>query len=330
MNYLFMVSIEPNTYFLWQTELWLYSFVKYGKVSQSQILLVIHGKPKNQQDTVYLNSLLSLYPNIRVLYTKDYNNDTWTIWYKNGVQEYSKYWCSNKYMAIADAWNKGYLNGFDYLVTTDADMFVHEFLCWDRFPTVGNSMAFYWHGDSKTCGAWDGRNRGRGVDMEKLLSAVGAEICKVEQGSIIMFLKCSDITERLVNVMISYMRLLYNAYYVAGDRDGSLADWYSTEMLIYPAAYSHCGLKVDVLDWPELHPTVIHKDVAPGGSIIHYCYSPVCFPESDFSKRNYFNNTPFVENLQVRSKSSKTVQERSFWRQLNECNQLYNIIRPST
>jgi len=301
----FVIGIEDKPYFWWQTAIFLESF--RGKLPRGWRTLVVvcnDGNPLSDD----LNRIVSSY-GTEVAVGKNHDHMGRIDAGDKGGQGYS---ALNRIEALAIA--SGHVNDADILCLLDSDIFLFGDLNTEIMPS-GCAAPRNWHIAKDLFFSTVADNQGMGIDLRKLLEAIGCE---------------ADFKPGGVNVFVTG-KVAKNEKYVADcfrfaeaifllGRIAAIESVWMAEMPCFTLAMTANGIPYDLLEAKELRVSDCHEKSIPAGTLYHYYSDPRdthsdqgAFHGSKWYKHVYMQNDFLKSDFRQFAADASTDHEKYFF-----------------
>lgn len=307
----FVIGIEDKSYFWWQTAIFLESLC--GKLPEGwQTLVVVcnDGEPLSDELRNILNSYDTAYAegrNHAKLHRLDVGNE-------NG----EFYAAVNRVEALSVA--AGFVSDHEIICLLDSDTFVYGDLNVEIMPTQCAAPR-NWHIEQDRFFSTVDKNRGKGIDLRKILEAIGCDH-EFEPGGVNVFVTGEVAKNRK---FIADCFRFAHALYLLGRTAGAEVVWMA-EMPCFALAMTANGIRYQLLEQQELLVSSSNEKSIPIGTIYHY-YNDLAesdqgaFHASKWHKQAYLNENFLRSDIEKFSVEATTDHERYFFGLATEARQ---------
>ena len=299
----FAIGIEDRPYFWWQTAIFLESF--RGKLPagwQAFVTVCNDGAPLSDQ----LRSILETYGTKYALSTNHASTNRIDVGHEGGMT----YAAVNKLEALAVAAKDIDPTGMICLI--DSDMFLYGDLPLDIMPTRC-AMPRNWHIERDVFFATIDRNEGKGVDLHKLLDAVGCDR-QFAPGGVNVFVTAEVAGNKK---FIADCYRFAHALYLLGRIAGAELAWIA-EMPCFALAMTANGIGYDLLEQKEFLVSDCSEPSIPDGTFYHYYSDPkdfgqAAFKDSRWHKQAYVDRNFLDTEFDAFARNATTEHEKYFF-----------------
>jgi len=285
----FAIGIEDKPYFWWQTAIFLESF--RGKLPagwQTFVVVCNDGAPLSDE----LRNILEAYGTKYARSTNHARTNKIDVGHEGGMA----YAAANRVEALAVVAEQ--IDPAGMICLLDSDIFLYGGLQLDIMPTRC-AVARNWHIESELFFSTVDKNDGKGVDLRKLLEAVGCDR-PFAPGGVNVFVTAEVATNKK---FIADCYRFAHALYLLGRVAGAEVAWMA-EMPCFALAMTANGIDYDLLEQKEFLVSDCNEPSIPAGTFYHYYSDPkdigrAAFKDSKWHKQAYhgrdFLNTDFDE-----------------------------------
>ena len=278
----FVIGIEDTTYFRWQTAILLESFS--GKLPPGwKTLVVVCNDGDGFSDE--LSAILSRYGTAVASGRNHRRGDRIDIGCHSGVG----YPAVNRVEALRVA--ADHVDAQDVICLIDSDTFLYGDLNRDIMP-AGCAVPRNGHIASERFFSTVPANRGRGIDLDKLVEALGCESA-FKPGGVNVFV--SGEVAKNQKFIADCFRFAH-AVYLLGRIAGAENVWMA-EMPCFALAMTANGIAYELLERQELKVSDCTEETIPAGTIYHYYSDPADFGRTAFRDSRWYKHAYRHENF---------------------------------
>lgn len=299
----FAIGIEDKPYFWWQTAIFLESF--RGKLPagwQTYVVVCNNGETISSE----LRNILHRYDTKFAQATNHARSHRIDIGHNGG----ECYAALNRVEALSVVSDKIDPSGMICLL--DSDVFLYGDLQLDIMP-AGCAMARNWHIEHDMFLSTVKKNQGKGVDLHKLLDAIG---CKqqFEPGGVNVFVTGEVARNRK---FIADCFRFAHALFLLGKAAGAEVAWMA-EMPCFALALTANGIAYDLLDRKEFLVSDCDEASIPPGTLYHYYSDPkdfgrAAFRDSKWHKQAYVDRDFLMTDFEQFASRATSDHERYFF-----------------
>ena len=263
----FVIGIEDKPYFWWQAALFLESFS--GKLPPGwQTLVVVCNNGEAISDE--LTGILACYG---TKFAKAKNHASCHP-LDVGAEAGSHHGALNRIEALSIA--AGYADDDDVICLLDSDTFLHRDLNLEILPQ-GCALPWNWHIDQSNFFSTIPDNGGGGIDLQKLLQAIGYN-GDFKPGGVNVFVTGAVArNKKFIADCFRFVQVLFLLGRIAG-----LKKVWIAEMPCFALALTANRIPYDLLRDQELLVSSCDERSIPAGSIYHYYSDPADFGRAAF------------------------------------------------
>ena len=303
----FVIGIEDTPYFRWQTAIFLESF--RGKLPPGWKTLVVvcnNGEAFSPE----LSEILSRYGTAVARGTNHGRSDRIDVGHDGG----QCYAAVNRVEALRVA--ADFVGEHDLICLLDSDTFLFHGLNRDVLPTKC-AMPRNWHIEGRPFFSTAKANQGHGVDLSKLLEAIGIE-GDFKPGGVNVFV--TGAVAKNPKYIADCFRFAH-AVYLLGRAAGADNTWMA-EMPCFALAMVANGIEFELLERPEFSVSSGSEESIPTGTIYHYYSDPGdrtdglgggAFRNSVWHKQAYRDRNFLKTAFEIQAASAETEHERYFF-----------------
>ncbi len=311
----FVIGIEDTPYFRWQTAIFLESF--RGKLPQGwKTLVVVCNNGEAFSDE--LAAIISRYGTAVARSKNHARSDRIDIGHEGG----QCYAAVNRVEALRIA--ADFVGERDLICLLDSDTFLFRELNANILPT-GCAMPRNWHIESERFFSTVPANKGRGVDIRKLLEAVGYE-GEFKPGGVNVFV--TGEVAKNPKFIADCFRFAH-ALYLLGRAAGVKIAWMA-EMPCFALAMATNGIDFELLEQTEFLVSSCAEETIPPGTIYHYFCDPAdgrdgAFRNSTWHKQAYRDRDFLACAFEAQAASAETEHERYFFALAGQARERLNV-----
>lgn len=299
----FVIGIEDKPYFWWQTAIFLESFRGKLPAGWRTFVVVCNNGEELSSD---LKRILERYGTAYVQETNHANTHRIDIG-KNGGECHS---ALNRVEALSAAARS--IGDQDLICLLDSDIFLYGELNLDIMPK-GCAAARNWHIEHPKFFATVAKNDGNGIDLNKLLEAMGCEQPFLP-GGVNVFIT-GEVAKNQKFIADCY-RFAHALFLLAHTADVEIA--WMAEMPCFTLAMTANGIPYDLLENTELMVSSCAETSIPPGTFYHYYSDPkdcgrFAFSGSNWHKQAYRDEDVLSADLESFASRAVTDHERSFF-----------------
>ncbi len=310
----FAIGIEDSPYFRWQTAILLESL--QGKLPagwQAHVVVCNDGA----EISAPLRNILTAYKAKYTVATNHGHNHRIDI----GLNGGRFYPAMNKAEALAVAAQS--VRPSDMIFLLDSDMFLYGDLPLDIFPG-GCALPRNWHVEHQPFLASVGQNGGKGIDLNKLLEAIGCE-SPFHAGGVNVFV--TGTVARDPKFIADCFRFAH-ALYLLGQAAGAELTWIA-EMPCFALAMTANGVSFDLLVDKQFLVSDCDEAEIPDGTFYHYYSDPkdfgrAAFKGSTWCKQAYADRDFLSTDFDHFARDATTAHERYFFELANRARRRLN------
>lgn len=299
----FVVGIEDKAYFHWQTAIFLESL--RGKLPPGWKTFVVVCN-NHQPLSAELALVLDRYDTDFTFATNHANTHLIDVGHNGGETHAAL----NRVEALSAAAEK--VGNSEMICLLDTDIFLYGDLNLDIVP-AGCAMPRNWHIEKDVFFATVDENKGNGVDLRKLLDALG---CKQEfqPGGVNIFVT-GEVAKN--KKFIADCFRFAHALFLLGRAAGVEIAWIA-EMPCFALAMTANCISYDLLENKEFLVSDCTEKSIPFGTLYHYYCDPADFGQAAFHgskwhKQAYHNENFLRSDLTLFTGQAKTDHERYFF-----------------
>lgn len=299
----FVIGIEDKPYFWWQAAIFLESFK--GKLPLGWKTFVVVCNNRNPISPE-LENILRAFDTEFELATNHADTDRIDVGHNGGVCHPAL----NRVEALSVAGQT--VGKSDMICLLDSDIFLYGDLNLEIMPT-GCAMPRNWHIEKDIFFSTVDKNNGKGVDLPKLLDALGCEQ-KFEPGGVNVFVTGAVAQNKKI---IADCFRFSTALYLLGRAAGVEIVWIA-EMPCFALALTANGISYELREQKELLVSDCDEEKIPAGTFYHYYSDPGdigrgAFRDSKWHKQAYANRDFLSTDFKLFSREAKTDHERYFF-----------------
>jgi hypothetical protein len=310
----FVIGIEDTPYFRWQTAIFLESF--RGKLPQGwKTLVVVCNNGEAFSDG--LAAILSRYGTAVVRATNHARANRIDVGHEGG----ECYPAVNRVEALRAA--ADFVDAQDLICLLDSDTFLFRDLNVEVLPT-GCALPRNRHIESERFFSTVAANGNRGVDIRKLLEAVGFK-GEFKPGGVNVFV--TGEVAKNPKFIADCFRFAH-ALYLLGRAAGAEITWMA-EMPCFALAMAANGIDYELLESTELLVSTGAEETIPSGTIYHYYCDPADgrgpFPNSTWHKQAYRDRDFLASAFDAQAAGAETEHERYFFELAGRAREHLNV-----
>ena len=299
----FVIGIEDKPYCWWQAAIFLESFA--GKLPRGWRTLVVvcnNREPLSAE----LQTILTSYET-EVAHGTNFANAYKIDVGRRGGECHSAF---NRIEALSVA--AAHVDEDDLICLLDSDIFLYGDLYIDALPT-GCAVPSNWHIEKTPFFSTVDINQGKGVDLEKLLEALGCET-PFKPGGVNVFI--TGHTAKNKKFLADCFRFA-EALFLLGRIAGAELVWIS-EMPCFALSMTANGIAYDLIEDPRLLVSSCVEPSIPSGTLYHYYSDPgdfgrTAFLGSEWHKQAYHSKNFLRTDFTHFASNATTDHERYFF-----------------
>ena len=299
----FAIGIEDKPYFWWQTAIFLESF--RGQLPagwQTFVVVCNNGETISSE----LRNILDKYDTRFAQSTNHAKANRIDVGHNGG----ECYAALNRVQALSAVADKIDPSGMICLL--DSDVFLYGGLQLDIMP-MNCAMARNWHIEHEPFFSTVKKNDGKGVDLHKLLDAIG---CKQQfkPGGVNVFVT-GEVARNEKFIADCYR--FAHALFLLGKAAGAGIAWMA-EMPCFALAMTANGISYDLLERKEFLVSDCNEASIPPGTLYHYYSDPkdfgrAAFLDSQWHKQAYMDRDFLRSDFEQFASSATSDHERYFF-----------------
>ncbi|MCR9138470.1 MAG: PqqD family protein [Alphaproteobacteria bacterium] len=299
----FVIGIEDKPYFWWQTAIFLESFRGKLPLGWKTYVVVCNNRHPISHE---LQAIFDAYETDFDVATNHAQTNLIDVGNKGGECHAAL----NRVEALAVA---GQTVGKSELIALlDSDIFLYGDLNLDIMPN-GCAMPRNWHIEKDIFFSTVDINKGKGIDLHKLLDAMGCEQ-QFLPGGVNVFMT-GEVAQN-EKVIADCFRFAHALFLLARAADVELA-WIA-EMPCFALALTANNIKYELREEKELLVSDCDEESIPAGTLYHYYSDPgdfgrAAFRDSKWHKQAYRDVDFLRSDLRQLSKEARTDHERYFF-----------------
>ncbi len=293
-----VIGVEDKPYFWWQTAIFLESFS--GKLPAGWKTLVVvcnSGAPISEN----LKAILTRYDTMFAEGENRADRDPLDIG-RNGGECYS---ALNRIEALSVA--SEHVRDDDVICLLDSDIFLYGPLNEDIMPT-GCAAPKNWHIGSRPFFSSVDDNKGAGVDLDKLLEAIGCDQDFMPGGVNVFVTGKVAKSKKYIADCFRFAHVLF----LLGRTAGADNVWMA-EMPCFTLAMTANGVSYDLLEQKELLVSDSDEPSIPAGTLYHYYCDPTAFRDSKWHKQSYVEQDFLRTDFEQFALDATTDHEKYFF-----------------
>jgi Coenzyme PQQ synthesis protein D (PqqD) len=310
----FVIGIEDTPYFRWQTAIFLESF--RGKLPPGWKTLVVvcnNGEALSNE----LSAILSCYGTEVARGTNHGRVNRVHVGNPGGLN----YPAVNRVEALRVA--AGSVGERDIVCVLDSDTFLFRDLNRDIMPT-GCALPRNWHIENKRFFSTVSANNGRGIDLRKLLEAIGCE-GEFKPGGVNVFVR-GDVAKNPKFIADCFR--FAHALCLLGQAAGVEVTWMA-EMPCFALAMAANRVNYELLERKELLVSDCTEETIPIGTIYHYYADPADgtggFRNSKWCKQAFRDRDFLASAFDVYAANAETDHEQYFFELASRARERLNV-----
>lgn len=299
----FVIGVEDKPFFWWQTAIFLESLKdKLPEGWQSLVVVCKNQEPISDE----LRSILSTYETDFVRGTNHAQSNPIDIGWKGG----NSYAALNRIEALSKAAER--VDDGDMICLLDSDTFLYRDINFDIMPKRCAAPR-NWHIENEPFFSSVKKNEGRGVNLAKLLDAIGCDD-QYQPGGVNVFV--TGKVARTPKFIADCFRFAH-ALYLLGRIAGAPITWMA-EMPCFTLAMTANGIAWDLLDKKEFLVSSCREPTIPAGTLYHYYSDPAdfgrgAFHGSKWHKQAYRREDFLLSDFRQFVADAKTDHEKYFF-----------------
>ncbi|MEO0544157.1 MAG: PqqD family protein [Pseudomonadota bacterium] len=311
----FVIGVEDTDYFRWQTAIFLESFI--GKLPagwKTHVVVCNDEAPLSEE----LRNILESYDTLYTLTRNHRRGERIDIGDGHGTH----YSALNKVEALARAGEMALDD--DTICVFDSDMFLYGNIPFDLFPK-GCALPRNWHVSTNPFFSSVDVNKGNGVDLDKLLEAIGCEK-PLKPGAVNLFVTGAVAKDK--KFVADCFRFAHAAF-LLGRAAGAELTWIS-EMPCYALAMTANGIDYDLLEDKQFLVSDCDEVEIPDGTFYHYYSDPkdfgrAAFRDSKWHKQAYHERDLLQTAFEEFAASATTDHEKYFFQLAERARSRLNV-----
>ena len=298
-----VIGIEDKPYFWWQTAIFLESFSdKLPADGQTMVVVCNSGEPMSAE----LRNILANYETEFAEGTNHAKTHRLDIGHDGG----QFYAALNRVEALSVA--AEHVDDDAMICLLDSDIFLYGDLNIEIIPTRCAAPR-NWHIEKDLFFSTVKKNKGKGIDLQKILEAMGCDK-KYEPGGVNIFVTAQVAKNK--KYIADCFRFAH-ALYLLGRTAGVEVVWMA-EMPCFTLAMTANGIAYDLLERKELLVSDSSEESISDGTFYHYYGDPADGPhggfrDSKWHKQVYHNEDFFRSDFEQFAANASTDHERYFF-----------------
>jgi hypothetical protein len=311
----FVIGIEDKPYFWWQTAIWLESLRdKLPAGWRTYVVVCNDGKEISPE----LRNILTSYDTEFARATNHASSRRIDIGWKGG----DCHAALNRVEALSAA--AATVRDEDLICLLDSDIFLFGDLNLDIMPK-GCAAARNWHIETRPFFSTVDKNGGKGVDLYKLLEAIGCEQPFLP-GGVNVFV--AGKVARDAKFIADCYRFAHALFLLA--RAAGVEVAWMAEMPCFTLAMSANGIAYELLERKELIVSDCDEETIPYGTFYHYYSDPkdfgrTAFRNSKWHKQAYVSEDFLKTDFAPFAHKSATDHERYFFQLAKKARQRLDV-----
>ena len=299
----FVIGIEDKPYMWWQTAIFLESFrEKLPAGWQTLVVVCNDGEPLSED----LANILAHYDTEFAVGANHVNTRN----FDTGQDGHEGYSALNRVEALSVA--GAYVDDGDMVCLLDSDIFLYGNLNTEIMPQTCAAPR-NWHIEQELFFSSVEKNKGKGVDLRKLLEAVGCD-GDLAPGAVNVFVSGKVAKDRK---FIADCYRFAHALFLLGRIAGVELVWMA-ELPCFALAMTANRISYDLLEQKELLVSDCSEETIPEGTLYHYYSDPGDFGRTAFHGSKWYKHVYMFENFlrtdfQHYAADAKTDHERYFF-----------------
>lgn len=299
----FVIGIEDTPYFRWQCAIFLESFRGKLPVGWKTFVVVCNDRKPLSPD---LQAVFDAYEVDYELATNHARTNRIDIGHKGGECHAAL----NRIEALSVAGQT--VSPTELICMLDSDIFLYGDLNMEVMPNRC-AMPRNWHIESDIFFSTVGKNKGKGIDLHKLLEAMGCSQT-FKPGGVNVFV--TGAVAQNTKFVADCFRFA-NALFLLGRAAGVEVAWIA-EMPCFALALTVNEISYELLGQKELLVSDCDEETIPPGTFYHYYSDPgdfgrAAFRDSPWHKQAYRDADVLQLDLRQFSRDAKTDHERYFF-----------------